>query len=111
MSAGEWTHDSWFARYPTLAQTPVFTLHVRLGVENGVEVGCTIRAYEGPACSRYGHTRLWCELTLGTRGAATRQGGNTDSEFFEWYTQEQLDFARTWGETLSYIAAERYGER
>ena len=149
-----WTHDSWFARYPELAQRPVFILHLRLGVENGCEVGCTIRAYEGHT-EPTGHTRLYCELTYGTRSAAQRSGtrgrhytrkvlfpraafyvgtaphvsidsddakelvlslfalkpGDTDADFFAHYTPEQLAFVERWGETISMIALDRYGER
>ncbi len=36
--------------------------------------------------------------------------GDTDSEYFDSYTPEQLDFAKTYGETLSYIREDRYGE-
>lgn len=136
------TAEQWFARFPDLAKAPVFTLRVRLPVKGSVY----IRAYEGPVCSRYGHTRLFCELSsfnpagmgLWTKlfprsdfyvGIPSHQcidsddakecvlslfalkPGDTDDEFFEHYTPEQLAFVEENGEWLSYVAGERYGER
>ncbi|WP_146644966.1 hypothetical protein [Labilithrix luteola] len=36
--------------------------------------------------------------------------GDTDSEYFDGYTPEQLDFATTYGEELTMQSWERYGE-
>lgn len=37
--------------------------------------------------------------------------GDTDRDYFDGYTPEQLDWARAHGETIAMIAADRYGDR
>ena len=37
--------------------------------------------------------------------------GDTDADYFARYTPEQLEFAESHGEELSFIKVERYGER
>ena len=37
--------------------------------------------------------------------------GDTDSEYFEHYTPEQLAFAEQYGETVDMYAMDRFGER
>ena len=37
--------------------------------------------------------------------------GDTDSEYFEHYTPEQLAFAEQYGETVDCYAMDRFGER
>lgn len=36
--------------------------------------------------------------------------GDTDAEYFAGYTEEQLDFADRFGEELTMLAEERYGQ-
>lgn len=129
-----WTAQEWFLRYPELARTPVFTLRVALGFGRYL----TIRAYEGPVQSPYGHTTLYCEgrvagcvlfqrdaFYVGIPAGQSIDGdlakelvlslfamkpGDTDNEFFSHYTEEQLAFVEEHGEWLSLCASERYGE-
>jgi hypothetical protein len=37
--------------------------------------------------------------------------GDTDAEYFEHYTQEQLDFADKYGEDLAMLSYHRFGDR
>lgn len=128
-------YERWFARYPDLLRTPLFELHVWLGSERA-----RITAYEGPE-QPTGHTTIYAALKMpGARGALFPIGwswvgvprgtvidgpkakeavlslfamkpGDTDPEFFENYTSDQLAFVNRWGEELSMLAAERYGAR
>jgi hypothetical protein len=110
----------------------LFTLRVKLG--GGI---ATIHAYEAGRTGPH-HTKVELELRHGGETIFPRAGsyvgipghetidgdgakrcalglfalkpGDTDAEFFERYTPEQLEFVRTWGEELSMIAEERYGE-
>lgn len=41
----------------------------------------------------------------------TLRPGDTDSEYFESYTAEQMEFAQAHGETLSFEVMQRFGER
>lgn len=123
--------ETWFSRFPDLGRTPVFTLRVKL---SGVTL--SIRVYEGPF-SAPNHTTLFCEgrvngqelfpresFYVGVPGHSAIDGkfakelvlslfamkpGDTDAEFFEHYTADQLAFVEAHGEELSIIKEERYG--
>lgn len=99
----------------------------------------TMTAWESPEYSSTGHTRLDCELRqngktifprgatyCGTPGHMTIDGddakelvaslfamkpGDTDSEYFESYTPDQLEWAEQNGEELDLLKMDRYGER
>jgi hypothetical protein len=130
------TAAEWFKRYPDLGRTPLFTLRFKVGNVNQTE-NVTIRAYEGPVQQPYGHTTIFCELRapgvifsrdefyIGVpRGEVldskyskamvmslfAMKPGDTDDEFFEHYSPEQLEFVEEHGEEISLISAERYGE-
>ncbi len=62
----ELTPAEWFARYPELSRTPLFTLRVPMGIVGDNRI-VTIRAYEGPFCPP-NHTRLYCELLVSELG-------------------------------------------
>ncbi len=133
MSIPQYTHDEWFERFPGL-DSPLFTLRVPLS-DGSMAV---IRAWEGP-WDAPNHTRLYCELkrggkvifprgdrfTVGLAGQHSIDGdsakalvlslfelrpGDTDSEFFEGETAEQLAFRESHGETLTIARVSRYGE-
>jgi hypothetical protein len=113
----------------------LFTLKVKLG-QGRVAI---IRAHEGPATrGNQTHTMVDLELRyegktlfpLGviyigipghrsidgdyTRAAALRafalKPGDTDREFFDGYTTEQLEFVTHYGEAISMEADRRFGE-
>ena len=129
--------QQWFERYPGLGRKPVFTLRVRLGESlctikayEGPETSAVGRGTT--------HTTLYCELRYAGRVLFPRsefyvgiphgncldsdyakeavfslfalKPGDTDDGFFVHYIPEQLDFVSTYGEELSMIARERYGE-
>lgn len=111
----------------------VFTLHVR--VRRG-EPSVMIIAYDSRRYSPTGHSYLDLEvrhegriifdrgaLSCGVPAGTSTDGnearelalatvamkpGDTDAEYFESYTPEQLDWARKYGEELGYEREARY---
>ncbi len=64
----------------------------------------------------------WCGLPVGkctdsddakelVLSLLAMRPGDTDSDYFASYTPEQLEFATSYGEELSLVALDRYGER
>lgn len=123
----------WFERFPALADDPLFIIRGRLSDGSWF----AIRAYEGPWQSP-NHTRLFCELRTkagvlfprsdfyvgipsgecidsrsakrGVMSLFCIRPSDTDSEFFEGYTDEQLSWVVANGEELSMLKDARFGD-
>lgn len=86
------------------------TGHMRIDVE----------VFHGPDCIfRLGETycavNRWTAIDSDAAKAlvlslVAMKPGDTDSDYFEHYTPDQLDFARAYGEEISLTKEERFGE-
>lgn len=111
----------------------LFTLRVQLRKDAPMIV---IHAWDGGVQHPYGHNRLDVELRMGGKVIFPRgvtwcavnsytsidgidakelvmslfamKPGDTDSEYFEKYSPEQLEFAETYGEDIDYVKHDRY---
>lgn len=111
----------------------LFTLRIKLRKDLPLII---IHAWDGNAPTMNSHNRIDCELRMGGKiifprgetycglprhtcidGIAARElvlslfamkPGDTDDEYFKAYTEEQLDFAKTYGEDLDIVKQERY---
>ena len=64
-----------------------------------------------PACAVFVHSAVDSDETAGSvLGWLTLKPGDTDPDWFAGYTPDQMDFAQTDAEALSYLAMERFGE-
>jgi hypothetical protein len=123
--------NAWFARYPDLAECPLFEIEIPLtAVDTAV-----VKAYEGPQDGH--HNRVYCELLwkgeilfpkeffyVGIPGNHTIDGnyaksavlslfslkpGDIDAEFFQDHTQEQIDFVCLYADEISILSEELHG--
>lgn len=111
---------------------PTFTLETwdtgRTGYGGKNLVGYRLRIldkYTGPGCAPsfdttlfegedFGCSPVHCidsdETIAGIMGFLTLRPGDTDQEYFQDYTQDQLDYCSQWAESLSCEVSNRFGE-
>lgn len=88
-----------------------YLIHVRhngktlFGIDAGGPGGATLWGAHSPMWTSDGKEAKNASLTH-----VAMKPGDTDREFFAYYSADQLDFVTTYGEELSMIAYDRYGE-
>lgn len=109
-------------RFAPYVKGPRFTLHLydvheideagRYGVGFVLKIGRKVIFSElNPARVAYGHHSVDGDAAVrNVMGWLTLRPGDTDSDYFTDYTQEQLDFASAHAETLACEVVARFGE-
>lgn len=131
------TMQQWFARFPDLGANPLFMLRFRLlnnlrvsvrayeGPPDGshTRLYCELRVRDGKKSSKTnylfsdGKFHVGIPFNQSIDGNYAKEAvlslfamkpGDTDAEFFEGYTPEQLAFAEQYGEEIGIIGHYRY---